>query len=173
LLGVAGAVRTYGPQKGATPAQLEALERGFAHLCRLLGAPGDRPGDGAAGGLGYLSRVVIGARIEPGAALVQAAVGFGERLVDCDLVFTGEGRLDGQTAHGKVVQAVGRAAKARGVPVVALAGAVGDDARSLYSDGVDAWFSLCDGPLAEADARARAGALLEKVAENVTRLRFR
>lgn len=173
LLGAEGAARTYGPQKGATPAQVDALERGFSHVATLLGDPGDRPGDGAAGGAAYLLRTLLGAKVELGADLVQAAVGFAVRLADSDLVITGEGRLDGQTARGKVVGAVGRAAKLARVPVVAVAGAVHDDARPLYDEGVDAWFSICDGPLAEADARAHAPALLEKVAENIVRLRFR
>jgi glycerate 2-kinase len=173
LLGAEGAARTYGPQKGATPAHVEAFERGFSHVATLLGDPGDRPGDGAAGGAAYLLRMLLGAKVELGAGLVQAAVGFASRLADADLVVTGEGRLDHQTARGKVVCAVGRAAKLANVPVVAVAGAVRDDARPLYEEGVDAWFSICDGPLTEADARARAPALLEKVAENIVRLRFR
>ena len=173
LLGVDGATRTYGPQKGATPEQVEALERGFVHVAGLVGDPGDRPGDGAAGGAAFLLRTLLGGRIERGAELVQAAAGFVSRLADSDLVITGEGRLDSQTARGKVVGAVGRAAKLANVPVVAVAGAVRNDARPLYDEGVDAWFSICDRPLTEPDARAQAPALLEKVAENIVRLRFR
>jgi glycerate kinase len=173
LLGAQGAARVYGPQKGATSEQVEALERGFLHVAGLVGDPGERPGDGAAGGAAFLLRTLLGARVERGAELVQRAVGFAKRLAGSDLVITGEGRLDGQTARGKVVCAVGRAAKAASVPVVAVAGAVLDDARPLYDEGVDSWFSICDGPLAEAEARARAPALLEKVAENIARLRFR
>jgi glycerate kinase len=173
LLGADGAARTYGPQKGATPANVEAFERGFAHIATLLGDPGDRPGDGAAGGAAFLLRTLFGAKVERGAELVQAAVGLASRLEGTDLVITGEGRLDAQTARGKVVCAVGRAAKVANVPVVAVAGAVRDDARPLYDEGVDAWFSICDGPLTETDARSHAASLLEKVAENIVRLRFR
>lgn len=173
LLGNHGAARTYGPQKGATPANVEAFERGFAHIATLLGDPGDRPGDGAAGGAAFLLRTLFGAKVERGAELVQAAVGFGQRVAGTDLVITGEGRLDAQTARGKVVCAVGQAAKAANVPVVAVAGAVRDDARPLYDEGVHAWFSICDGPLTEREARDYAPDLLEKVAENIVRLRFR
>jgi glycerate kinase len=173
LLGADGAAPTYGPQKGATPSQVETLERGFSHVAGLVGDPGNRPGDGAAGGAAYLLRTLLGAEVERGAELVQAATGFASRLAAADLVITGEGRLDGQTARGKVVCAVGRAAKIANVPVVAVAGAVLDDARPLYDEGIDAWFSICDGPLPEPDARARAPVLLEKVAENIVRLRFR
>ena len=173
LLGPDGAARVYGPQKGASPDQIDAIELAFAHVSRLIGDAGLEPGDGAAGGAAFLLRTLLGARVVEGASLVMNAVRFDERLEGIDLVLTGEGRLDGQTARGKVVGAVGRAARARRVPVVGLAGAIGDDARSLHAMGVDAWFSLCDRPLDEHAARANAAALLENLAENGVRLRFR
>lgn len=169
LLGTRGAAAVYAPQKGATPEQVAALERSFSHIERLVGDPGNCPGDGAAGGMAYLLRSLFGATLESGAALVQCAVGFSERLKGVDLVLTGEGRVDGQTAQGKVVAAVGRAAKAAGVPAVALAGSIRDDARILYDQGIAAMFSLCDGPVTEAEAKARAAPLLEKLSENVVR----
>lgn len=172
LCGELGAPRTYGPQKGATPEEIETLEREFSRIAALVGDKGEVPGDGAAGGIAFLLRALFGGRVVNGAALVMDAVSFESRLDGADLVVTGEGRVDDQTVHGKVVWAVGKAARRRGVPVVALCGAVGNGTPALY-EGIDAFFSLCDRPMDETAARTNAASLLENLAENVARLRFR
>lgn len=171
LTGIHGAARVYGPQKGATGAEVERLEAALAHLAAMMGDPGTHPGDGAAGGLGYGLRVFAGARVGSGIEFVLDAVGFGAKLDGCDLVLTGEGRLDATSARGKVVAGVCRRSGPRGVPVVALVGAIGPGASALRDVGLTACFSLCDGPRTESEAREHAGVLLADLAENVVRLR--
>lgn len=126
LLGPEGAARAYGPQKGARPRDVETLERGLRILAgRLrndLGADvAERPGSGAAGGAGAML-MALGAELRSGAEVVLDAIGFAERLKEADLVVTGEGRMDMTTAAGKGPGAVARAARAAGVPCVALVG---------------------------------------------------
>jgi glycerate 2-kinase len=165
LTGSDGAAPVYGPQKGATEFQVRELDAGLRHLAALLGDPGGHPGDGAAGGLGYGLRVFAGARIVSGIDLVLDAVRFDARLDRCDWVLTGEGRLDGQSARGKVVSGVSRRCRARGVPVVALAGSIGADSDELRELGLSAWFSICEGPITEREAKQHAAQLLEALAE--------
>src|SRR5882672_5771240 len=169
LGGPHGAAQIYGPQKGATRDEIEMLERALAHLSRLASDPGLVPGDGAAGGLGYGLRVFLGARLQSGIDFVLERTGFDARLEGCDLVLTGEGRLDAQTARGKVVAGVARRCRARGVPVMALAGSIGAGADSLYDLGLTAYFSLCDGPMLEHEAMKRASELLEAATSNAVR----
>jgi glycerate 2-kinase len=140
LLGPRGAARSFGPQKGARTAQVEVLERGLGILAQRLktdlGADvAERPGAGAAGGVGAML-MALGAAMRPGAEVVLETVDFRNRLKDAGLVITGEGRLDAQTAQGKAPAAVAAAAREAGVPVVALVGEATakegfDDVRSL------------------------------------------
>ena len=172
LTGAEGAARTYGPQKGATESDVAVLDEALLHLARLVGDPGVSPGDGAAGGLGYGLRVLLGGTLSSGIDFVLDECGFDESVEGCDLVLIGEGRLDAQTAHGKVVAGVSARCRARGVPVIALVGAIGADAdvETLRERGLTAAFSLCSGPLSEKDAMARAPALLAALAGNVLRV---
>jgi len=130
LLGARGAAAVFAPQKGASPDQVERLEAGLRHLAAVLErdagiAPElrDLPGAGAAGGSGY-GLAAAGARLVPGAALVAEAVGLDRAIAAADLVVTGEGRLDGQTAAGKAPIEVARRAARRGAPCIAVAGVV-------------------------------------------------
>jgi len=125
LLGATGAAAVYGPQKGATTPQLvEQLER---RLAALGLATAELPGAGAGGGIGGML-MELGATAVPGAGLVLDEVGFGERLGSADLCITGEGRIDAQTLHGKVVAAVAAACRKAGVECIAVGGAVEPDA---------------------------------------------
>ncbi|HEX4334922.1 MAG TPA: glycerate kinase [Polyangiaceae bacterium] len=169
LTGAEGAARTYGPQKGATDDELALLDAALVHLAGLAGDEGRHPGDGAAGGLGYGLRVFLGAELSSGIDFVLDQTGFDEKLAGVTLVLTGEGRLDGQTARGKVVAGISARCHARGVPVIALAGAVSGDVASLLERGLTAYFSLCDRPMSERDAMRDAGPLLESLAFNVVR----
>jgi len=135
LCGPRGAAAVYGPQKGATPEQVEILDRNLAHLADLIERDlgkdvRDFPGAGAAGGLGAGMVAFLGARLDRGVNLVMEAVRFGERIQGADLIITGEGRLDRQSMMGKVIAGVGQAGKAVGVPVIALVGSIGDGAEA-------------------------------------------
>ncbi|MEB3261051.1 MAG: glycerate kinase [Cyanobacteriota bacterium] len=175
LLGPLGATAVYGPQKGATAAEVAALEAGLAHLIGLVeDATGrrvrDQPGAGAAGGMGAMLCALGSEPPRPGIELVLAASGFAAALAEADLVLTGEGRVDAQTARGKTIRGVARAAAAAGVPVVALAGEIGPGAEAVLSLGVSGLFSLVPGPMDLPAAMARAPELLADAAERVLRL---
>lgn len=137
LLGPAGAARVFGPQKGADPACVEELERGLANLAAcwkrsgLLEDP-DRPGDGAAGGLGAGLRAFCKAVPESGAKLVMDVLHFREHLRGASLVVTGEGRTDAQTGAGKLCGMVAEAAHEVGVPVLLLSGALDGRPEDFY-----------------------------------------
>lgn len=129
LLGPAGAAAVFAPQKGASPAQVALLEARLAAVAAALTAAGHDvaqvPGAGAAGGLGA-AFLAAGAHLAPGVELVADAVRLDDALRDADLVLTGEGRVDAQTLAGKVVHGVARRARAVGVPVLVMAGSLGD-----------------------------------------------
>jgi glycerate kinase len=133
LCGPTGASHVFGPQKGATPEVAERLDEALAHLAdvlrRDLGVEVvDARGAGAAGGLGAGLIAFLGATLEPGGALVAAAAGYGERLARADVVITGEGRLDGQTAFGKGPATLADQAHASGKRCVCIAGSIGEGA---------------------------------------------
>lgn len=177
LTGPRGAAAVYGPQKGADPAQVAALDAGLAHLATLIQrdlglAVADLPGAGAAGGLGAGLVAFAGATLRPGADLVLDLLHLDRQLVDADLVLTAEGRIDAQTAHGKAPAGVAARARASGVPCIAIAGGIGDDIAPLHALGIDAVFSLCPGPIRLEDAQAHAEALLAAAAEQVARAFF-
>ncbi|MFK3677674.1 glycerate kinase [Microbacterium sp. NPDC090218] len=128
LLGDRGAAAVFAPQKGASADDVAALEAALLRLAELLELqPGvrpstDSPGAGAAGGVGYAALAVLGASREPGIDVVQRLTGLAERLRGADLVITGEGSLDDQSLGGKTPLGVAAAARAAGVPVVAVCG---------------------------------------------------
>lgn len=145
LLGPHGAAATYGPQKGASPAEVELLDRGLARLAAAVD-PGaaDRPGAGAAGGVGYAAMSVLGAVARPGIDVVLDLVGFASALAGARLVVTGEGRLDEQTLHGKAPAGVAAVARAAGVPVVAVSGGRDLSDERLHAAGFTAAYALTD-----------------------------
>jgi glycerate kinase len=168
LTGPSGAARRYAPQKGASASDVEALEHALEHFAFKVSDPGEAPGDGAAGGLGYGLRIFAGAERRRGIDYVLDAVGFDSRLNDVDLVLTGEGRLDAQSLGGKVVSGVVARCAARGLPVIALAGSI-DAQGSAKLEGLQAAYSLVSEGVPEARAIANAAPLLEALAERVMR----
>lgn len=124
LLGPGGAAAVFGPQKGASPADVAELEGGLTRLAGLLGGRPTEPGAGAAGGCGYALAAVWGARLVPGAVQIAATAGLPQALATADLVITGEGRYDETSLTGKVVGTVATMAARVGVPVALVAGSV-------------------------------------------------
>lgn len=175
LIGPTGAARVYGPQKGASPEMVEQLEGNLVHLAmviqRSLGIDVAMvPGAGAAGGLGAGLMAFLGATLRPGIDIVMDALHFDAMVEGADLVVTGEGRVDGQSVFGKVLSGVARSAGRHGVPVVALAGSLGDGWRDVLQAGVTACFSLTSRPMGLNEALDRAPDLLADAAEQVGRL---
>lgn len=150
LVGSRGALRVFGPQKGLAqdPDALDAYDRWMVRYgalldaaCRAVAAPRFRslagvPGAGAAGGLGA-AVLALGGTLTPGIDAVLDRAGFDEALLDCDVVVTGEGMMDGQTAGGKAPLGVARRARAAGVPAVAVVGGRADDLDAVYEQGVE------------------------------------
>lgn len=168
----------FGPQKGASPGQVAELDAALTVFADVLAEHGgvrvhDLPGAGAAGGTCGGLVAVLGAEPSGGAALVAEAVGLPAALAGADLVFTGEGRVDGQSAAGKVVSAVAALARDRGAPCVALAGGVAGPLDDLHALGLTAAFSLADGPRTLAELKADAAPLLAALAEQAVRLYLR
>lgn len=177
LLGPQGASRRFGPQKGAAPAQVEALDGALGRWAEvaardLPGAPSpDLPGAGAAGGLGWGLAAGLGAALLPGAELVLDLLGADAALARADLLVVSEGRLDATTADGKAPWALARRAARRRVPVVAIAGQVADEALALVGPGgLTAAVSVAPGPGPLDDALREAPARLARTAEQVGRL---
>lgn len=175
LCGPTGASAVYGPQKGASPEMVRALDAALAHyadvLRRDLSADvRDVPGAGAAGGLGAGLLAFAGAQLVPGAALVLDALNFAETMRGADLAITAEGRLDAQTAYGKAPGAVAAAARAAGARAIVLAGAVAMDEATLAGLGFDAAVPLADGPLTLDESMARAAELMTAAATRALRL---
>lgn len=175
LLGERGASRVYAPQKGASEGQVSILEGGLARLAEVVSktiAVGleDKPGAGASGGLGFGLMAFAGAEVRPGIEVVMEAVGFEDRLSGCGLVITGEGRLDAQTAYGKTVSGVARAASSLGIPVLALGGEVTEGAVALHGEGVIALLSISPGPMSLEESMRYASNLLERIARELAAL---
>ncbi len=171
LLGPRGAAAVYGPQKGADPAAVALLERGLARWAQLVtaatGADPAAPGAGAAGGTAFAATALLGARTRPGIALVLELVGFADALAGADLVVTGEGCLDEQTLHGKAPAGVAAAARAAGVPVVAVAGRTELTPAQLRAAGFAAAYPLTDEAADLAECLRAPGPLLERVGERI------
>ncbi|MGE0713240.1 MAG: glycerate kinase [Planctomycetota bacterium] len=176
LTGPRGASRTYGPQKGATPAAVEELDAALATFAAVAARDLGRdvaevPGAGAAGGIGAGLLACTQARLVRGADLVLDAVRFDERVRGADLVITGEGQLDEQTLFRKLPLVVAQRARAAGVPTVALAGRVDPSARAaLHAAGFAGLCGIASEPLALERSLAEAPRLLRETGETLARL---
>ncbi|HEY3281371.1 MAG TPA: glycerate kinase [Armatimonadota bacterium] len=175
LCGPEGASAVFGPQKGATPLMVEELDGAlarWAEVCALeLGRDWSQaPGAGAAGGLGFALMAFLGARLVPGVRLLREVAGLDARAARADLVITGEGRLDAQTAYGKTIAGVCEAARGAGTPVVALCGSIKSDSAELRGLGLAAALSIAAGPASLNCMVQDAAILLARAAEEATRL---
>lgn len=177
LCGENGSTYVYGPQKGVTEDMKKTLDEAMAHFARVTSETLENdymntPGAGAAGGLGYAFLAYTGAALTPGIELLLDAVGLEEELSGADVVVTGEGRLDFQTAMGKAPVGVARLAKKYNAKVIAFAGSVTKEATACNKEGIDAFFpilrSVCT--LAEAMDPVAARNNMTATVEQVFRL---
>ena len=146
LYGPTGAAYVFAPQKGADAEKVKSLDAGLRHFGDVirsqLGIDVSRmPGAGAAGGMGAGCVALFGGMIQSGIDAVLDVTGFDRQLEGADLVITGEGRIDSQSAGGKVISGVARRTKAKGIPLIAIAGGIADSAGAVYDIGVSAMFS--------------------------------
>ena len=175
LLGERGASAVFGPQKGATDADVATLDRALGHFADLTAkalGKDDRalPGAGAAGGMGFAAHCFLNAALTPGIEMIMQQANFAQLLNDADVVITGEGRLDGQSLAGKTPIGVSRAAKRQSKPVIVLAGSLGDGWQACTEEGVTAAFALADGLMTLEQALPRTAELLADRCESIARL---
>lgn len=175
LCGPMGATYVFGPQKGASSEMLEMLDKNLEHYAAVVKSATqidikDCPGAGAAGGMGGGLMALLDARLKKGIDIVMDKVNLEQHLQGTDLVITGEGRMDSQTQYGKTPFGVMQAAKKYQVPVIGIAGQLGEGIEELYDLGFDSVFSIVDGPLSLQEALADAPKLLQHTAERVMRL---
>ncbi len=175
LCGPAGASAIYGPQKGASPEVVEELDSALENFARIvhrdLGQDvAERPGAGAAGGLGAGLMVFSGAELRPGIDMVCEVLGFDAQLEGADLVITGEGRADHSTIYNKAPVGVARRALALGVPTILLAGSLGTGFEELYQHGIAGIVCIADRPMGFVQSLRRTEELLEGAAERALRL---
>ena len=177
LTGPDGAAEVYGPQKGASPAQVSELASGLrrwaAVVAEAVGADWSQaPGAGAAGGVGFAALAVLGAEPRPGIGLVLDLVDFDSALADTALVITGEGSLDEQSLSGKAPVGVARAAARHGIPVVAVVGRSTLTGAQLAAAGISAVYPLSDLEPDPARSNTEASALLERLGREIARDRL-
>ncbi|HDZ9499247.1 TPA: glycerate kinase [Vibrio cholerae] len=175
LCGDKGASAVFGPQKGATPEDVQLLDgalRQFGLLTEKVTGKMvlESAGAGAAGGMGAALLAYTQARLRPGIEIVLEAVQLAHQVSDADLVITGEGRIDSQTVHGKTPMGVAKVAKRFDVPVLALCGCTGDNYQAVYQCGIDAVFAAVPRAMSLEDALKESDFNLADLAENVARL---
>lgn len=176
LLGPSGASAVYGPQKGASAEDVLELDAALANFAAVIRRDlkrdvAERPGAGAAGGLGAGLMAVLDARMQSGIDLVLDTAGFDEKLAGADWVWTGEGRIDAQTLHGKAILGVLRRCRSAGVRVLAFGGSVdADAAKALGAAGLQSAFPIVSGPMDLGEAMRDGRRLLTETAARVMRL---
>ena len=175
LTGPEGASAVYGPQKGATPETVDLLDAALAHFAdvvrRDVGVEIDRvPGSGAAGGLGGGMIAFLGGRLSAGVDIILETLAFERRLDGADLVITGEGQLDFQTVYSKAPIGVARIAGKLDIPVVAIAGSLGEGFTDVHEHGIEAASAITRTPMTLEDASGNAHDLVASAAEQAVRM---
>jgi len=175
LCGATGASEVYGRQKGATEEDVMALDKGLNHFAQIVKNQLNLDiinvkGAGAAGGLGAGVMIFLCASLRSGIEIVTKTTNLADKMLGADLVITGEGRIDYQTAFGKTPFGVAQIAKEKKIPVLVLAGSLGEGYQTLYDKGFDGIFSIIDKPMSLEEAISNASQLLENAAENAIRL---
>lgn len=177
LCGAEGCSAVYGPQKGADEAMIRDMDKwllNYALLSKTVNPSADEtfPGAGAAGGMGFAFMTYLGAELKRGIELILKETNVEEYIKDADLVITGEGRLDAQTAMGKAPCGIASIAKKHQKPVIAFAGGVTPDAKAVHQAGIDAYFPVVRGvcTLAEAMETKNAKANMADAVEEAMRV---
>lgn len=174
LCGEKGVARVFGPQKGATPKQVERLSSALEHYAALIQeALGidvrSLPGSGASGGLGAGLIAFTGAILHPRFEIIMDYIDIEEKISTADIVFTAEGSLDFQTPNGKIPAEVARIAKKNNTPVIAITGTIGKGANLNYNAGIDAYSSIIQKPTSLEKAIKKAPKWIEESTESVLR----
>ncbi len=175
MIGPQGATRVFAKQKGASEEQILRLEAGMCRFCRVAEAYTHTPlaqmaGGGAAGGMGASLTAFLHARMRSGIECVLDMIGFDAAIADADVIITGEGRIDSQSAQGKVLSGILSRAKNTHAKVIAIVGTVGDGAERLYDMGLTAMFSLINAPMSLSQILESSEMLYRQTATNVLRL---
>lgn len=174
LTGKQGASTVFGPQKGATEEMIMILDENLSHFANLLkktlGKTVDQvAGSGAAGGLGAGLLAFLDANLKRGVDIVVEASQLEHQMEQATLVITGEGKIDYQTVYGKTPIGVAKIAESKSIPVIGVAGSLGADYEAVYEHGIDALFSITNGPVTLEDAMQNAEKYTEQLAENIAR----
>ncbi len=175
LTGENGASYVYGPQKGADSEMVKVLDNNLKHLANVienqLGMSVDNvPGAGAAGGLGAGAIAFLNATLKKGVDIVIETVDLHSKIQDANLVITGEGRIDKQTAFGKTPVGVAKTAKHYNIPVIGIAGCLGDGCETVYDHGIDTVFSIVNNAISIDEAIASGQENLENTAHNIAKV---
>ncbi|MDC4318796.1 glycerate kinase, partial [Acinetobacter baumannii] len=165
----------FGPQKGATPEQVLLLDNALAHFADISAAllgndKRNEPGTGASGGLGYAAKAFLNAEFRSGIEVIAELNHLSDKISGADWVITGEGKFDGQTLNGKTPFGVAKIAKNANVPVIVIAGTLGENYQELYKYGITAAFSLTSGPINLEDACINAANLIFERTIDIARL---
>lgn len=175
LLGPLGASAVYGPQKGASPRLIPLLEQALARLAAVARHStakdiGGFPGSGAAGGLAAGLSIVAKVNMQPGIELILDTLCFRQHLEGTDLVLTGEGKIDDQSAMGKALTGIARMVKEKNIPLIAFCGTLGQGYKQLYSMGVTSIQPIVPGPIGQDLALAQAACFLEDATSRAMRI---
>lgn len=172
LFGRTGAAQVYARQKGADDAAILTLDAGLQHFAKILETHFGRyftniPGAGAAGGLGAGAMAFLNATLQPGIQIVMELTNFDKQLKDIDLIITGEGKIDTQTLHGKLIKGITEKAQPLGIPVIALCGTLLAKPKEISQIGLQAAFSILNRPLSLEMALQETATLLEETTSNI------
>lgn len=175
LCGVNGASHIFGPQKGASPQQVLALDQALSHFADVTAQyfgfdQRNEAGSGAAGGLGFAAKTFLKAEFRPGIEVIAELNQLADKIQGADWVITGEGKLDQQTLNGKTPFGVAKIAQATNIPVIVIAGTLGQNYQALYEHGITAAFSLTSGPSTLEQACQNAAELIRARTTDIARL---
>lgn len=174
LCGEKGVAHIFGPQKGATPKQVEQLASTLDHYADLIEQATELdvrslPGSGASGGLGAGLIAFAGATLHPRFNIIMKYINIEEKILTADIVLTAEGSLDFQTPNGKIPAEVARIAKKNHIPVIAITGTIGKGANLNYQAGIDAYSSIIQKPISLEKAIKKAPKWIEESTESILR----